>query len=57
VGQVVTEEEEKQMLYQIEEKINKYRGETAALLVIRAFKCVSYLGVMMGRFFLSPLTP
>lgn len=56
-GKYVTEEEETQMLHQIEEKIKTYGGETAALLAIRAFKYVSYLGVMMGRFFLGPLTP
>jgi hypothetical protein len=56
-GKYVTEEEEKQMLHRIEEKIKVYGGETAALLAIRAFKYVSYLGVMMGRFFMGPLTP
>ena len=56
-GKFVTENEEKQMLHRIEEKIKKHGAATAALLAIRAFKYVSYLGVMMGRFFLGPLTP
>jgi len=56
-GKIVTEEEEKQMLHRIEAKIKSYGGETGALLAIRAFKYVSYLGVMMGRLFLGPLTP
>jgi len=53
----VTEDEETQMLDRIEKKIKTYGAETGALLVIRSFKYVSYLGVMMGRFFLGPLTP
>jgi len=56
-GKIVTEDEEKQMLHRIEGKIKTYGAETATLLAIRAFKYVSYLGVMMGRFFLGPLTP
>ena len=45
------------MLFQIAKKVNQYGGETVVILAIRAFKYVSYLGVMMSRLFLGPITP
>jgi len=53
----VTPEDEDEMIRKIAQNIHKYSLDMAAILVIESVKPLSYVGLQMGRFFISPFLP
>jgi len=53
----VTPEDEDEMIRKIAQNIHKYGLDMAAILMIESVKPLSYVGLQMGRFFISPFLP
>lgn len=53
----VTPEDEDEMIRKISQKIHQYGLDMAAILMIESVKPLSYIGVQMGHFFISPFLP
>ena len=53
----VTPEEEDEMISKIAEKIHQSGLDVAAILMIESVKPLTFLGVQVGRLFLSPILP
>jgi len=53
----VTPEDEDEMIMKIAQNIHKYGLDMAAILMIESVKPLSYVGLQMGRFFISPFLP
>ena len=53
----VTSEDEDEMIGKIAQKIHEYGLDVAAILAIRSFNPMSFIGAQMGRLFVSPFLP
>jgi len=53
----VTPEDEDEMIMKIAQNIHKYGLDMAAILMIESVKPLFYVGLQMGRFFISPFLP
>lgn len=53
----VTSEDEDEMIGKIAQKIHEYGLDVAAILAIRSFSPMSFVGAQMGRLFVSPFLP
>ena len=53
----VTPEDEDEMIGKIAQKIHEYGLDVAAILAIRSFNPMSFIGAQMGRLFVSPFLP
>jgi len=53
----VTPEDEDEMIRKIAQKIHKSGFDVAAILMIESVKPLSYVGLQMGRLFISPFLP
>ena len=53
----VTSEDEDEMIRKIAQKIHQSGLDMAAIIMIRSVKPLSYVGLQMGRLFISPFLP
>jgi len=53
----ITPEEEEELIQKIAEHVHKHKLEDLAGIMIEIAKPLSFIGTLMGRFFLSPFLP
>ena len=53
----ITEEEKEELIEKIAEKINQYRMESPAIILLESSKPLSFIGTQLDRLYLGPFLP